>query len=418
MCGICGVIRFDGAAVEREEISRMKELLTHRGPDSKGVYLEGPVGLGHRRLSIIDVAHGHQPMSNEDQTVWVVFNGMIYNYKPLMETLTRLGHQFATSCDTEILVHAYEEWGTDMLERLNGQFAFAIWDGRRLFMARDRMGEKPLYYTVNNKALYFASEIKSLLVHIPAKPNIPPDWLVFENTLTDDTLFEGIKELPPAHYAIVQSQNVSLKRYWSIPNELDESMTEHEAVQRLSDLIYDAVIIRLQSEVPVGMYLSGGLDSSIIACIAKPSCVFTSYYDGQGKFDEREPARIIARHIKAEQFFVTLSPKEVPNLFKTIIYHLDQPISSSSTISSFNLARKARKYFKVVLNGQGADELFGGYGRYVLMNHEVELGRTPFFNQYTSMARRFWNPNIFGDPALRYLELNQRVKPRTSLPAG
>jgi asparagine synthase (glutamine-hydrolysing) len=165
------------------------------------------------------------------------------------------------------------------------------------------------------------------------------------------------------------------------------------------------------------MYLSGGLDSSIIACIAKPDCVFTSYYDFPGKFDERGAARIVARHIQTEQIFVTLKPEAVPALFETIIYHLDQPISTSSTISSFNLARNAREYFKVVLNGQGADEIFGGYGRYVLLHHEAELGRVPFFQQYTPMARRFWNANIFGDPALRYLELNQRVTPRTTLPA-
>ncbi len=417
MCGICGILRHDDLSVSGDDLSAMNRVLAHRGPDDDGSYLAGSLGLGHRRLSIIDVAHGHQPLSNEDQTVWVVFNGMIYNYKPLMETLTRYGHRFATQCDTEILVHAYEEWGIRMLDRLNGQFAFALWDGRQLFIARDRMGEKPIYYAATPQAFYFASEIKSLLVHLRPESSIPPDWFVFENTLTDDTLFQGIKELPPAHYMLVDGKAGTPLRYWSIPNEIDESITEVEAVQQLRDLIFDAVTIRLQSEVPVGMYLSGGLDSSIIACIAKPDCVFTSFYDEPGKFDEREFSRAIARHTRAEQIFVTLNPDQVPGLFDDIIYHLDQPISSSSTISSFNLARHARKFFKVVLNGQGADELFGGYGRYVLLHHEVELGRVPFFAQYTPMARRFWNPNIFGDPALRYLELNQRVPPRTSLPA-
>jgi asparagine synthase (glutamine-hydrolysing) len=417
MCGICGISKFNHTPVGLEEIATMNDVLAHRGPDDDGIHLDGSVGLGHRRLAIIDIAHGKQPMSNEDGSVWVVFNGMIYNFKPLMETLTRAGHVFTTKCDTEVLVHAYEEWGVDMLSRLNGQFAFALWDGKRLFLARDRMGEKPLYYAVTQDAFYFASEIKSLFVHIRARPNIPPDWLVFENTLTDDTLFAGIKELQPAHYLVVDDQVSLPRRYWSIPNQVDESLTEHDAIQQLRELVFDAVTIRMQSEVPVGMYLSGGLDSSIIACIAKPDCVFTSYYDVPGKFDEREASRAVARYIKTEQVFVTLSPQDVPPLLETIIYHLDQPISTSSTISSFNLAQNAREFFKVVLNGQGADELFGGYARYVLLNHEAELGRVPFFAQYTPMARRFWNAHIFGDPALRYLELNQRVTPRTTLPA-
>ncbi len=417
MCGICGILRFDQAPAQAETVAAMTRVLAHRGPDDDGQFLSGAVGLGHRRLSIIDLAHGHQPMTNEDQTTWVVFNGMIYNYKPLIERLTQRGHQFATRCDTEVLVHAYEEWGVGMLDHLNGQFAFTIWDGQRLFLARDRMGEKPLYYAVVDQVFYFGSEIKSLLAHLRPQPAIPPDFLVFENTLTDDTLFSGIKELLPAHYLVVDGPNPVPRRYWSIPNELDEGLTEREAVQQLRELIYDAVTIRLQAEVPVGMYLSGGLDSSIIACIAKPDCVFTSYYDVPGKFDERDAARVIARHIKTEQVTVTLTPEAVPALFETIIYHLDQPISSSSTISSFNLARNAREYFKVVLNGQGADELFGGYGRYVLLHHEVQLGQVPFFQQYAPMARRFWNPDMFGDPALRYLALNQRVQPRTSLPA-
>lgn len=418
MCGICGILNFDGAPVRPEEITAMSRVLAHRGPDDDGVHLDGALGLGHRRLSIIDVAHGHQPMTNEDNTVWVVFNGMIYNYKPLADALVRSGRKFATNCDTEVLVHAYEEWGIKMLERLNGQFAFAIWDGKQLFMARDRMGEKPLYYAVVNETFYFASEIKSLLAHVRPQPNIPPDFFVFENTLTDDTLFQGIKELQPAHYLLVnERRDLTPRRYWSISNEVNEDLTEAEAVQQLRDLVYDAVTIRLQSEVPVGMYLSGGLDSSIIACIAKPGCVFTSFYAEPGKFDEREAARAVARQIRTEQIFVTLKPEDVPSLFENIIYHLDQPISSSSTITSFNLAHNAREIVKVVLNGQGADELFGGYGRYVLLHHEVELGHLPFFAQYTPMARRFWNSNMFGDPALRYLELNQRVSPRTSLPA-
>jgi len=418
LCGVCGILRFDGQLVERAAIRAMMQVLSHRGPDDEGFHLSASLGLGHRRLSIIDVAHGQQPMANEDGRVQVVFNGMIYNYRDLVPELSRAGHHFKTRCDTEVLVHAYEEWGTGMLERLNGHFAFAIWDEarKRLFLARDRMGEKPLYYALVDGVFYFASEVKSLLVHVKPRPRIPPDFLVFENTLTDDTLFEGIKELPPAHFIVVEGTGFALKRYWSIPSETDESLGEANAVRQLRDLVVDAVTIRLQSEVPVGVYLSGGLDSSIIACIAKPDYVVTSYYEEPGPFDEREMARAVARHAKTEQVFVTLRPDEVPALLEDVIYHLDQPISSSSTISSFNLARGAAPHFKVVLNGQGPDEMFGGYARYVLLHHETELGRNPFFRQYAPLARRLWGDRVFGDLPLRYLQLNQRVTPRTSVP--
>jgi asparagine synthase (glutamine-hydrolysing) len=419
VCGISGIFSLGGERVDPEAIRRMTAVLAHRGPDDEGVHVSGPIGLGHRRLSIIDVAHGQQPMSNEDGKVWTVFNGMVYNYRPLRESLTRAGHRFATDCDTEVLVHGWEEWGVRMLERLNGQFAFGIWDEREgtLFLARDRMGEKPLYYAATGTRLLFASEIKSLLVHVKPEPAIPRDFLVFENTLTDDTMFRGIKELPPAHYLLLHGGVASPLRYWAIPNETDEQISEGEAIRELRDLVVDAVGLRMQSEVPVGMYLSGGLDSSIIACIARPSHVVTSYYDTPGKFDEREPARAVARHIRAEQHFVSLQADEVPALLEDVLYYVDQPLSTSSTISSFNLARHAQPLFKVVLNGQGADELLGGYGRYVLLYHEVELGRTSFFAQYAPMARRLWHPRMFEDPSERYLELNQRISPRTTFPA-
>jgi len=290
MCGIAGLYQVDGRQASIARVRKMKSSVAHRGPDDKGTFLDGAVGLGHQRLSIIDRAHGHQPMGNEDGRVQVVFNGMIYNYTDLARSLTASGHTFRTKCDTEVLVHAYEEWGVDMLPRLNGQFAFCIYDRARLFLARDRMGEKPLYYSLQPKAFYFASEIKAILTQVRPRPNIPPDFLVFENTLSDDTLFEGIKLLPPAHYLVFENGQVDVRRYWSPPTEVDEGMDEQRAVRELRDLIYDAVNIRMQSEVPVGLYLSGGLDSSIIACIAKPPVVYTSYYEDAGKFDERHHA--------------------------------------------------------------------------------------------------------------------------------
>ncbi|HVQ74697.1 MAG TPA: asparagine synthase (glutamine-hydrolyzing) [Candidatus Binatia bacterium] len=416
MCGICGVVRFDGAMVEVDALETMMARLAHRGPDDRGLWREGPVGLGHRRLAIIDLAHGRQPMANEDGRVQVVFNGMIYNYRELQQELAARGHRFRTACDTEVLVHGYEEWGVRLLDRLNGMFAFALWDGRQLLAARDRMGEKPLYYARHGGALYFASEIKSILTQVPAGPRIPDDFLVFENTLSDETLFDGVKRLLPGHFLLAQDGGVTVHRYWAPPDRVDAGLGEVAAVRELRDLIVDAIGMRLQAEVPVGMYLSGGLDSSLIACIAKPSVVFTSYYDHPGKFDERAPARRVAEHIGAEQVFVTVRPEEVPSLFAAVVYHLDQPISSPSPISSFALARAARARVTVLLNGQGADELFGGYARYVLLAHEAALGRDPLFVQYAAVARRLWHPSMFGDPALRYLQMNQRVSPRTRRP--
>jgi asparagine synthase (glutamine-hydrolysing) len=416
MCGICGIVHFDGTVVEAEPVQAMMDRLVHRGPDDEGVWRDGLVGLGHRRLAIIDPTHGRQPMTNEDGRIAVVFNGMIYNYRDLRRALLAAGHLFRTESDTEILVHGYEEWGVGLLDRLNGMFAFAIWDGRQLFAARDRVGEKPFYYTQHHRAFYFASEIKSLLTQVPAGPSIPDDFLVFENTLGDDTLFEGVKRLPPAHFLLVRDGAVTVRRYWAPPDRVDAGLDETTAVRELRDLLVDAVHLRLQADVPVGMYLSGGLDSALIASIAKPDVVFTSYYEHPGKFDEREAARRMTQHIGAEQVFVTLGPEEVPQLFAAIIYHLDQPISSPSPISSFALARAARTRVKVVLNGQGADELFGGYIRYVLLDHEARLREDPLFVQYAAVARRLWHPSTFGEPALRYLQMNQRVTPQTARP--
>ena len=288
-------------------------------------------------------------------------------------------------------------------------------DGRQLFAARDRMGEKPLYYTRSGGAFYFASEIKSLLTQVSGPPSIPPDFLVFENTLSDDTLFAGVSRLP----RLISSLSAMAGRPCiGTGRPLIASTTEslrRPPSSSCRDLLVDAVQIRLQADVPVGMYLSRGLDSSLIACIAKPGVVFTSYYEYPGKFDERPPARRVAAHIGAEQIFTTAQPAEAPALLEEIAYHIDQPIAAS-LLSSFILARAARSRVKVVLNGQGADELFGGYVRHMLLNHEAELSQDPLFVQYTAVARRLWHPSMFGEPALRYLQMNQRVPPQTSRP--
>ncbi|OGW19271.1 MAG: asparagine synthase (glutamine-hydrolyzing), partial [Nitrospirae bacterium GWC2_46_6] len=424
MCGIAGIWG-------NGDIVKMTRILAHRGPDDEGFFVSSEhlpegrrspdVKLGNRRLKIIDLEGGHQPIHNEDRTVWITYNGEIFNYKGLRKKLTELGHMFYTETDTEVIVHAYEEFGTDCLAHFNGMFAFAIYDSRmpnrRLFLARDRMGEKPLFYCNENKRFLFASEIKSILTEVEAVPNIHRDFFVFEDNISDNTLFEGIKELKAAHMLIYDGNDVSVKCYWS-PETFDtERRSDKFYIDRLAELFYDAVQIRLVGEVPWGVYLSGGLDSAIIACIAKPDIVFSaSYHNWDSRFDESEYSMLTAKHIGAEQVFVSASPQEVEQGFSDIIWYLDQPISTSSTITSFKLSEEASKHVKFILNGQGADEVFGGYTRYIFMLIEESMRNSEWLKNYEPMARRFWGSHAFIDPAERYFNFLKRTEPTTSAP--
>lgn len=419
MCGIVAVVGSDPSI--HETIEMATTTLAHRGPDARGIYHDTTVSLGHQRLAVIDPAGGAQPMRNENLSV--TFNGMIYNHRALRDVLESHGAIFETKCDTEVLLHGFRAWGIrGLLERLNGMFAFALLDEstHTLYVARDRMGEKPLYYAVSDGQIVFASEIKALLPFLPRhRATIPDDWFVLESTLSDRTLFDGVKVFKPAHLMIV-NQNGSIgayEAYWTLPTQT-VGIGDDEAIQTLRWLIQDAVQLRTQSDVPLAAYLSGGLDSSIICSIACPEHVFhSSYPDEPGKFSERTHAQTVANAIRAKLHCATLEPADIPEALRLAIYHLDQPISSSSIISSMNLARSARQNgFRVILNGQGADEIFGGYGRYVLMQHEDQLASDPIYQQYRGMARRFWSPRMFDPASDRYLELNQRVPPRTEQP--
>ena len=402
MCGIAG---FWG----KGDISAATEILYHRGPDASGTAEPGPVSLGNRRLKVIDLKTGQQPMTNEDSRITLVFNGMIFNYTELRKELEGR-HRFRSQSDTEVIIHAFEEWGEKCLDRFIGMFAFALWDGKELFLARDRMGEKPLYYTLPRDPVRFAfaSEIKSLLTLVDAGAELGDEYGAFETSVGDRTLFKGILTLPPGCYLRYDGRNVRVRRYWEIPSFDGPYEKEDYYVEKLRWLLEDAVKLRLRSDVPVGVFLSGGLDSSIIACLARPDVVFSCRYPYGPGYDEFEHARTVARHVGAKQVVIQPTAEDFKSDYPRILWHLDQPIATASSIGEFSLARAASRHVKVVLGGQGADECFGGYVRYLLMAAEQKIGSREELRHYLPLARFFWNPEMFSDYARRYYQLIRR----------
>jgi len=402
MCGIAG---FWG----KGDISTATEILCHRGPDACGTASPHPVSLGNRRLKVIDLKTGQQPMTNEDGSITLVFNGMIFNYRELRKELEGR-HRFRSQSDTEVILHAYEEWGEKCLDRFIGMFAFALWDGKELFLARDRMGEKPLYYTLPRGPVRFAfaSEVKSLLTLVDAAPDLDEEYGAFETSVGDRTLFKGILTLPPGCFLRYDGKRVRVRRYWEIPSFDGPYEKEDHYVEKLRWLLEDAVKLRLRSDVPVGVFLSGGLDSAIIACIARPDVVFSCRYPYGPRYDEFEHARKVARHVGAKQVVIQPTAEDFKRDYPRILWHLDQPIATASSIGEFSLARAASEHVKVVLGGQGADECFGGYVRYLLMKMEQELGSREELQHYLPLARFFWNPEMFTDYPRRYYQLIRR----------
>ena len=401
MCGIAGIY---GPG----DIEAMTRILAHRGPDDLGYYLEPPIQLGVRRLAIIDLAGGHQPMANEDESLWIVFNGEIFNYQELRVELIQLGHSFRTQSDTEVILHAWEEWGESALDRFNGMFAFALWGKRRLVLARDRMGEKPLYYHHRPGCFLFASEIKSILTQVPAEARLEADFRDFECAIGEDTLFAGIKELLPGHLLRYDGKKVEVQRWWEVPTYAGPYHGEQDYVEELRFLLEDSVRLRLRADVPVGLFLSGGLDSAAIACLGRPEHVFSASFKLGPAYEELEYAKLIAKRIKARHHVVRPRPEDFRRRFPKMIWHLDQPVSTASPIAEFMLAERARKFVKVALGGQGADEIFGGYTRYLLMlEGERILDAEPLRN-YQSLARHFFGRALAEDPALRYYHLLNR----------
>lgn len=403
---MCGIAAIWG----KGDIHTMTRILTHRGPDEEGFFTDGPVKLGSRRLKVIDLVTGRQPIADEEGRHVIVYNGEVFNYRELRKELES-EYPFRTQTDTEVILHAYRKWGRACVHHFNGQFAFVIYDGRTFFAARDRMGEKPFYWAKNDAGFYAASEIKALLTQISSAPRLDTAFWAFDAAVAPATLFEGVWELPPGHTLTYDGEQVAVTRYWEVPAPVEAPVaSEDDLVEELAALIEDAVRLRLAADVPVGLFLSGGLDSSIMAAVAHPTDVFSCRFPLGTAFDEFEHAQTMARLIGARQHVVTPTAADLQNDLERIIWHLDQPIATASPIGEFSLAKTARGVVTVVLGGQGADEAFGGYVRYLLMQIEDELKRRPELANYRSLAGFFWHPDVLGEPAARYYHLIHRFQ--------
>lgn len=370
-------MRSDGARVDPGLLERMNEAIRHRGPDDDGYYFSDGVGLAMRRLSIIDLKTGHQPIHNKDNTAWIVFNGEIYNYRELREQLEKLGHKFYTDSDTEAIVHAYDQYGTDCPKYLRGMFAFAIWDERAksLFLARDRVGKKPLLYAELNGELVFGSEFNALLQH----PGISRDvdfeaihhYLSFICVPAPLTAYRAIRKLEPGHWLWWRNGEIKIERYWQLDFSQKLNIGEEEAGERVVELLREAVRIRLMSEVPLGAFLSGGIDSSaVVALMAQESSgqvkTFSIGFDEQD-FSELHHARRVAEHVGADHHEFIVRP-DAMEILPTLVEHYGEPFADSSSIPSYYVSRETRAYVTVALNGDGGDECFAGYQRYAAMN--------------------------------------------------
>jgi asparagine synthase (glutamine-hydrolysing) len=379
MCGICGFYEYRSRQhAPKAVLSDMLEVIRHRGPDDEGVYFDRPLAMGMRRLSIMDLALGKQPMSNEDGTVVVVFNGEIYNYLEIRQRLLGRGHRLVTNSDTEVLVHLYEECGEDCVHSLRGMFAFAIWDAakQRLFLARDRLGIKPLYYLEHRDALIFGSEVKSILLHPNAESRLNREalshYLSLKYVPAPQTIFEGIRALPPAHTLTCDSNGVRVRRYWrlSFHRNGHDHTSEAAYAEQLEALLRESVRMHLMSDVPFGAFLSGGLDSSTIVALMSqmldmPVKTFSAGFAAEGEtFSELRYARLVAERFQTDHHEVLVGPRDLMNRAETIIWHLDQPIADNACLANYMVAEVAATQVKMVLTGEGGDELFAGYARY------------------------------------------------------
>jgi asparagine synthase (glutamine-hydrolysing) len=377
MCGITGYITTEPSQDPVSTIERMADSIRHRGPDDFGYYRDPWANLGFRRLAIIDVAGGHQPMSNEDGNLWLIFNGEIFNHASLRPALEAAGHQYRNRSDSETIIHSYEQYGPDCVSRFRGMFAFAIWDknARRLFIARDRLGKKPLYYYWDGRVFAFASEIKALLEHPAISPKLEesllPEYLAFGYVSEERTMFSGIRKLMPGHYLTLDvsgAPKLEIRQYWDIPLPQAEERDDASWIRECRERLEETVRMRLMSDVPLGMFLSGGVDSSAIAAIMKrqfdgPVKTFAVGYQ-EAEFSELSYARQVANSIGTDHHEVVVSMDDFFNALPRLIWHEDEPITWPSSVSLYFVSKLAREHVTVVLTGEGSDEMFGGYARY------------------------------------------------------
>lgn len=420
MCGICGIVATDlSVRVDESRIERMMQFLQHRGPDDRGLYLDnGTVALGHTRLSIIDLASGRQPIFTEDGTKCIFFNGEIYNYLEIREELLKKGHTFSTRSDTEVILHLYEEKGVDCVKDLRGMFAFAIWDMKEkaLILARDRLGIKPLYYAVGPAFLCFASEIKSILasglVEKALNPAAIDQYLALNYTVGPRTMLRDVSKLMPGHVLVYRRGRVNVAEYWDFDAIEETTDSFAECYEKMGVLIEDCVRSHLMSEVPLGAFLSGGVDSSVTVGLmtkltGKPVKTFTVGYEDAREVSELKYARIVADHFGTEHHEFILQPKRFMDIVSRVLWHLDEPVAEFATIPLLLLSELAKTYVTVLLSGEGADEIFAGYPVYRLMNLIEKYQRLPtaIRNGFLGQLAGLWLENRREGKYLDWLSL-------------
>ena len=395
MCGICGMVRFDGAPADADVLAGMIATLRHRGPDDEGVYTSGPVGLANSRLAVIDLSPaGHQPMSNAacvergHGPLWIAFNGEVYNFPALRCELERRGHRLASHTDTEVILHLYEELGPACVERLRGMFAFALWDERRqrLFVARDRLGQKPLYYFFDGRLFAFGSEIKALLAcpGVPRAVNVAavPAYLAYGYVPTPDTMFRHVRQLPPGHTLLLEDGRLEVAEYWDVHYPAEPPpRSQQEYVEEVLRRLKEAVAMRLISDVPLGAFLSGGIDSTAVVALmsqamSQPVKTFAIGFEGEPSFNELRWARLAAEPYGPDHHQFVVRPDAV-ELLPKLVWHHDQPFADSSAIPTYLVSKLTREHVTVALNGDGGDELFAGYERFAAARLAERYGRLP-----------------------------------------
>ena len=403
MCGITGIVNSDGRKVAANLLEDMIALLGHRGPDDSGIWMQAEAGFGHTRLSVIDPAGGRQPMANGDGTLCITFNGEIYNYLELRDELAAKGHKFRTRSDTEVLLHLYEEEGGACVQRLNGQWAFAIWDStrRRLFLSRDRLGVRPLFYTQAQDSFLFASEIKALLAHPGVRRELDllalAEIFTFWCTLPPRTMFAGVSELPPGHSLTLEDSRVRIERYWEPDYNPDprEARPEQEYVDEFWELLVDATRLRLRADVPVGAYLSGGLDSSVITAIVKkfsdtPVRSFSVTFDDP-EFDESSYQDDVIRHLDTDHQRLHCGAGDIARDFPDVIWHTEKTVLRTAPVPLFQLSEAVRSSgYKVVLTGEGSDEILGGYDIFKEAKIRAFWGAQPASRWRPRLLRRLY----------------------------
>lgn len=443
MCGICGIYHLErNRLVDQAQLKKMAHTMRHRGPDDEGFFLDQNIGLAHQRLSIIDLSSlGRQPMTNENERFWIVYNGEIYNYLELRQQLVGKGHRFRSHSDTEVLLHLYEEEGAACLHRLNGMFAFAIWDRheRTLFAARDHFGIKPFYYAFEENTFIFASEIKALFQHQLITPALNPnglaDYLTFQFCLGNKTLFRNVYKLLPGHSLLLTADGaLQLQKYWDLDFTIDSDHSEEYFEHQLLRLLEDAIRLQLRADVPVGAHLSGGLDSSTVACLASsllgaPIHTFSGGFREGAQYDESSYARLVAEQAGTIHHEVFPTAADFVEIMPKLIYQMDEPAAGPGVFPQFFVSQLASRQVKVVLGGQGGDELFGGYTRYLIayleacikggiegtqddekyvVTFESILPNLTQLQGYEPLMRHFWRDGLFGSPDERYFHLIDR----------